>query len=787
MAERVLQLILRRSALVLLLIVAATIPEVWTLTSAKFSASIVESFVDNHQEFLDAMELEDRYPGNPDALVWLATDEGDQLFTPHTLSAIRRAANEIEKLSGVLRVTALPNLDRPPRRQYGLRGVTQRVVVNAKLKRGEIPETPPEREAIWPGQSSGAPDVEELQALKTQILASDGYAGRFLSRDGRCHAMVVELKSPSDMAPLKQVALVQELLDVVRQQGLGRAGVYCSGLIPLQAFAYEQIELVLKMLFPAGCLLIAVAVVVVFRRMEVIAITLLIAGISVVWGVALGAFAFGDLSVLMAAVPLMVLVISTADVIHLISSYSAERDRGLAHDVALKKMFCEVGRACVLTSITTFVGFASLALVPSKTIRQFGFSTAAGVASALLLSVLLVPIFLQWLHGRGRSIETSSTSYLTGMVARGCLAVGVRWYGYVMIAFAVLLGTSATMASRLRLDPDLTRRFTATHPITQSTLFFQREFGGINSVEILLRGPPETLLSRDNLSDILAFSEDCLSNTEATGVDSIAAVLSQVLHQLDYNNSDGLPQSVDHARATIRYMRRVNSELFDSLITPEMDELRILVRVDATSYMDQLDRSSAIFRRAREQFAGNVIVLEKGSAPLVGRAIREIIRGHYQGFFFCFTTIMVLIVVGLRSFKLGWLSVLPNLTPLLLLGGLVALWTRVVDSDILAVATLGLGLAVDDTIHFLSRFKIEFRSGCDLHAALRRTMDHTGLAIIRTTLILSVGFLPLAFSGYWSIRMLGTYLVGVLFAALLADLILLPAIVVLAYRKTPAG
>ncbi|MEM8732919.1 MAG: MMPL family transporter, partial [Planctomycetota bacterium] len=140
---------------------------------------------------------------------------------------------------------------------------------------------------------------------------------------------------------------------------------------------------------------------------------------------------------------------------------------------------------------------------------------------------------------------------------------------------------------------------------------------------------------------------------------------------------------------------------------------------------------------------------------------------------------------GLRSFRLAWVSALPNLTPLMLLGGLVAYFHEVADSDLLAVGTLGLGLAVDDTIHFLSRFKIELRSGKSIAEALQGSMNHTGLAIIRTTLILSLGFFPFAFAEYWSINMLGTYLIAVLFAALLADLLLLPAIITLVYR-TPA-
>jgi predicted RND superfamily exporter protein len=114
-----------------------------------------------------------------------------------------------------------------------------------------------------------------------------------------------------------------------------------------------------------------------------------------------------------------------------------------------------------------------------------------------------------------------------------------------------------------------------------------------------------------------------------------------------------------------------------------------------------------------------------------------------------------------------------------LLGGILALTSETIDTDILGVAIISFGLAVDDTIHFLHRYDIERRRSGTIRDALAQTFGYTGSAIIRTTVILGCGLVPFAFSSYLSIRFLGTYLVFVLVCAILADLLLLPALVLL--------
>lgn len=792
--DKCLALLLSRNRLVLGCVALLTLPSIVMLSRAEFSTSVVESFVDSRDDYLAAMEQERKFASNPDSLVWLATDEGDQLFTSQTLTAITATALQLRDLEYVKRVTCLTDLDVVGSDAQLTRSVAKRAALNAKLKAGEVPDEVIEHlgqdrsiAKFQAGLAENGRDftAAQLDRLRRELRSDSMLGDKIVSASGTAHVILLELIESERLPPPKQIEITHQLQEIVRQHGLGAKGVYLAGLVPMQGFAFEQIDIVLKTLLPVGGLLIGLSVLFVFRRLEVIAFTLVLAAIAISWGIGLGIVVYGKFSVLMAAVPLMVLVISTADVIHLLSSYTAERASGAEHAIALERMFKQVGGACVLTSLTTFVGFASLVFVPSNTIRQFGFSTAAGVASALLLSVVLIPIFLQWLHRRGKPIAGGAVaSRSTNRIADGCLYVALRYRWAVVVSCIAVLCLCGRSASKLSLDPDLTKRFSQGHLATESTEFFVEQFGGVTQLEFVLSGEPSQVLAPETLRAMQQFAKLCLSEPDVNGVLSIADAISEVQKRIDYDSKTGVPESKQHARGVVELLRAKDAQTMAAFVTPSGGDTRVLIQVDGTSYMGLLDTSKRLGKHAQAAFDDGITVSEKGSAPLVGRAVLEIIRGHLQGFVFCFTTIVILIVLGIRSVQLGWISIIPNLTPLLFLGGLIALKYTRVDSDILAVATLGLGLAVDDTIHFMSRFKIELGKDMTVHEALGSTMRHTGVAIIRTTLILSVGFLPFAFSGYWSINMLGTYLVAVLFAALLADLLLLPALLSIAFRAS---
>ena len=169
----------------------------------------------------------------------------------------------------------------------------------------------------------------------------------------------------------------------------------------------------------------------------------------------------------------------------------------------------------------------------------------------------------------------------------------------VIVVFSCLLVVCGHIASQISLDPDLTKRFSKNHPITLSTEFFENSFGGINSVEIVLKGEPEQLLSANVFVGMQSFEDRCLETGFVTSVLTLGRPVSEFLSSIDFKNPSGLPLSDLHAKATVGYLEKVNPDAIGGLITQDHTRLRMLARIEETSYMEMLNLSNQVENIAR--------------------------------------------------------------------------------------------------------------------------------------------------------------------------------------------
>ena len=171
----------------------------------------------------------------------------------------------------------------------------------------------------------------------------------------------------------------------------------------------------------------------------------------------------------------------------------------------------------------------------------------------------------------------------------------------------------------------------------------------------------------------------------------------------------------------------------------------------------------------------------------MGSFLDTILSGQRRGLIFVFFVISILMSMGLRSFRAGMWSMLPNALPLLALGGYLGWSWEKVDSDVLIIAMVAIGIGVDDTIHFLKRYKREFLRHKNIGLSIEYTFRYAGRGIIMTTIILVAGFMPFALSRYLTVHMFGTLLPMALVIALLADLYLVPALIQVGFIRFQKG
>lgn len=774
--------VLRRRYWILFFVAMTTFAATIQVARMPIQTSLLESFLQDPAEYNRYVERTKQYGGDSDDLIYVATDEGDDLFTPETLSAIRKVSRSLEELPDVQEVTSLVDA-------YWVRTrgqLTSREVINRTIARRQLAAGKLRLKASQLGIDKYWPEDPEKQAkvdmdqLRSAVLSDERTAGLLVSSDGTTQIMVVKLVSANDMPPDAQMQLKQSLTERVREGGLGRDGIYTAGMIISQGWMYEEVGQALRVLFPIGLIVICLTVYALFQRLSVVVVTAVIGLIAIIWAIAAASLVFGKLSVLVAAAPLVIMVISTSDVIHLATAYRNELASGLSRDDALFKVMREVGGACLLTSITTFIGFMSLMAIPAPSTRHLALAASIGVAGALLLAITLVPIAFSFLpplpvHHDARLLQVSN-GVMRSFVAV-CQHVSLRFSWPIIVICSLLLVGGVASLSMMHVDIDYARRFRKNHPLRTSMEFFSKKLSGSTNIEVFVTNPDSSVLEPDCLRGIARFEDQVAKIPEVTAVHSISMLFRLSDQVLRFRTEDGLPRNLTMAEACVDVYRDIDPERLASMLTADAHQTRIAVQLNVSGFLAITDVAQEVDKIAQESFPDSIRVETSGSYPIIGHVVRKMVRSQLIGLATCFVSISIIMAFGLHSVKTALLAQFPNMLPAALILAFLALTLSVVDIDMLGLPTVALGLAVDDTIHFLHRYQIEVAKTNDRRQALNQTFKFTGQAVLQTTVILCLGLLPFALGSFLTIWMLGTYLVTTLLLAVLADLLLLPAMI----------
>ena len=237
-----------------------------------------------------------------------------------------------------------------------------------------------------------------------------------------------------------------------------------------------------------------------------------------------------------------------------------------------------------------------------------------------------------------------------------------------------------------------------------------------------------------------------------------------------------LPSTRSAIEEHIRQLEAIEPEGLAFLLGRERKKMRVLVRLRIEGLRETYKAGEKVSKLAEGTLPPTIEVEPTGLAYLIGGWLDRILLAQKKGVGISFIVISMLMIFAFRSLRIGLWSMVPNILPLLALGGYVGFAWEPTDSDTFMVAMLAIGIGVDDTIHFLTRYRLELERDDDEEKALTRTYHYAGRGIVMTTLILTIGFSPFILSQYFSLNILGTLLPMVLIVALLADLLLLPAL-----------
>jgi hypothetical protein len=478
-------------------------------------------------------------------------------------------------------------------------------------------------------------------------------------------------------------------------------------------------------------------------------------------------------------IPSLLLVYGIADSIHLIHRYYEELGQGLSKREALIVVVRRMGIACFMTSFTTAVGFFSLTTATIGIIKGFGFFAGIGIFMAYLATIVLLPILLSFhptpRQGLGRTIDRGVMARALTQVAR----VNERFPKTLVFLGGLLFVVSALLCTRVHMESFILEELAEDNPIVQANEILDREMAGIFPYQVQIAPgseggawEPDFLKRVDRLQSYIA-SQPWIRKTF-----SVVTLLKE-MHQA-MNGGDPAFHRVPETRELVAqylllYSMSGDPEDLDALITPDGSYLRL-----ACQGMDMGTRAFFALKTLTEQKAEKLFEPPAsyhvtGRSLLANRALNNIVRDMLVSFLSAFGIIFLAVTLLYRSVKAGLITMIPNVIPLVVTLGFMGLFGITLRVSTVVAFAICLGMAVDDTIHYLTRFREELHRTGDYVASMYKTLESAGRAIVLTTSMLIAGFLVFLSSDFKATHDFGLLSSVALTSSLIGSLVFLPA------------
>lgn len=535
---------------------------------------------------------------------------------------------------------------------------------------------------------------------------------------------------------------------------------------------------------------------------------------------------------------LLVFAVGIADCVHVMSAYFSYRRQGEEHYKALSLSYGKTGLALLVTTITTMAGVMALTTSDIIPIKVFGFMSAFGVVMAFFFTIVLLPILLDlWHPGDPDKADASLADRLgkrwLGLQARKKIAIAVVYVvavyfllgfpvgSYIMLVtvltyivvnwqtqilayvpyivarrpylimaiFATVFGFCAYGTSQVRIDTNMTELTREGSVLRTAYEIVDENMAGAQSMIIMVDTKttdgllnPKLLQAMDDLQTRIETNySDQVSRTN-----SLANVVKDTYQIM--NDDDPafyrVPDSEQMISQLLYLFNSANPEDRRSLVSDDYSRSHVSLNIyNAGSYQYQIffDEISVDIE---ETFAGletefpELEIYLTGSMALLMRMADEVARSQFSSFTLAIVVISVIMIITLGSLQGGLLAMIPNVIPALLGFGLMGLMGISLDTDTLLIAPLIIGIAVDDTVHFMTNYRMELIKTGSISKALESTIRDVGQAVMFTTMILGLGFALLSFSDYLGMAKMGFFGSAAIFVALLCDLFLIPAMII---------
>ena len=606
----------------------------------------------------------------------------------------------------------------------------------------------------------------------------------FFAEDGK--ALMIVLLTEPGLSKEKSDDLLGAVERAVGKSGLDK--VRLAGRIHGQHYYILKMVHELFLFFTSSVLLLAVFLWIGFRSVWGVIVPIATVGLAVLWQVGFMTLLGKPLSILTMMLPTILFVVGMSDVVHILECYLDEIRRGTARVRAIAITYHEVGLPTFLTAITSGIGFATLGTGSIPPLQEFGFYTGIGVLLAFALAFTLLPALLVFVapekllpHHRKASPWDKRLPSL--------FAWTIRHRRGILIGFSAVAVIGIPFTFRIKVNNYLLEDWPEDDTNKIDFHWFEEHFGGVRPFELEIELADGTRSVWD--PQVLKQIERVQEHVER--VYGVHAIMSPVTLMRSLNKAFNggtqefyrLPDdSLECARFAARAKIFGGKAALSALVSADGKRARLSGRmVDEGGYVHKGKNAELEAFIARNTDPHLVRFHQTGMAWLIDRNNATLSAQLMGGM-----GLAVLLTAGImlwffRDWRMVLVALLPNLVPLAFIAGVMGLVGIDLKVSTAIIFSIAFGIAEDDTIHMLASLRHHLRAGLSPAYALKRTYLSTGKAITVTNLMLISGFVTLVLSDFASIFYMGVLITLTLAFAYVAELLLLPALVMTLFRK----
>ncbi len=679
--------------------------------------------------------------------------KADDVFAPAVLATVERLTHGLERVDGVTRVVSLTTV-------RNIRG------------EGDTLNTEPLVGTPVPS------DPAVIARLRRDALGNRVLVGHVVAADGRATAISV-YADPRPRDTEFNRRFTEQVERLIRLEAAPGVTIYQIGGIITRVANAQYLAADQARAVPLGVAVALGSLFLFFRTPQGMVIPVLTALLSIVWALGLMAMVRLPLNLLTSIVPSLLVAIGFTEDVHMISGYHERLEQKVPKLAAIRGMLEETALPLAITTATTVVGFGSLILTDITMLIQFGQASSMAILANAVVTMLLLPLLLRlWpvprRFRRPAVADGPPRGLLPFLTKLGHF--DLRYRVHILVVAGLVTAVSVLGWTRLRVDTDFVSLFPKDSFVRQRIDDLSRSLGGaLNFYVVVDTGREDGVKDPQVLRKIAAF-QDFLHGTGQVSKTVSVADYVRKMHR-EVNGGDPAYEVIpDRADEVAQYLLLLEGRELDQFVDFNSSGANIVVRHGLTGSWAISGLRREIEAYIAREFPPTLVARPTGESILTNNAVDFLAVNELQSLSLTFVVIGLIHAVLFMSLTAGFLSMIPNLIPVLTGYGLMGFLGIPLTISTALVATIAIGIAVDDTVHHMVTYNRQLTAHHDQRIALFNTLRAQGRPIIYVSLALIAGFLPLLASSLLSTVYFAVLAAFVMLMAMVSELTLTPVL-----------